>query len=943
VSRPALLVLTIAFCALIAQGQTPRPCQPPALQTNSPGSNIFTEQQEADLGDAIAEHIQRNLRVIDDDEVTGNLSRIGQRIIKHLPKTNLRFQFLLVDLPDANAFVLPGGRIYVSRKLVALALTEDELGGVIGHEIGHLLARQQSIRMTRLMRDVLGVTEVKDRRDIFEKYNQLMENSARKPKAFARSEGKEDDQIVADQVGLFAVASAGYDPQANAQFFDRLTENKGKTGSFFSELFGTTRPESKRVREMIKLVATLPPGCIEARETGPAGDFQRWQAAVINYTGSGRRESLHAVLKKYQLDPPLRGEINHLRFSPDGKLVLAQDDSGIQVLSVEPFAAMFRIEAPEAKPAQFSPDSQDVIVYNSSLRIEVWSVADQKLKTARELVVRKRCLQSLLSPDGKTLACLDGGLDLSLIDVATSNQIFQKKDFYTPTFLDLFLVRLQSILNADESDDSDHELINMGFSPDGRYFAAGAHSSNIGASGSFVTDMNALAFDLTTRESVSLRGPLKRLLGGGFTFSGPDRLVGIDRQDPRKSLLVSFPGGETIDQLSLGNAHIASPARGNYLLVRPISNYALGVMDLSTKKIFMANKQSAFDIYNQKFVSERTNGELGLYGLEKSEMLAKVVLPRNPLGRLRVATLSPDLKWLALSERTRGAVWNLAKGERPYLVRGFRGGYFADDGAFYADFPRLEPDERSIARLDLTRRDVVAGAEIKEARATQQGPFMLVTRPARKDGGFDENVIMEVRDVRTSAPLWSRPFPKEAPRVWVDPQARTMVLSWLVSASAAQAEIKSDPRLTQQLATMKEKEGDYFLQVVDARTGKAISRLLIETGKGSFRISRVFAAGEWVVISDTQNRTLVYSLSTGEQKGKVFGGKAAVSSASPLLCIENESGQLILYDLGSMEERDRFTFSSPVSLAHFSPDGKSLFVLTARQTVYLLDVSSLSR
>jgi len=379
------------------------------------------------------------------------------------------------------------------------------------------------------------------------------------------------------------------------------------------------------------------------------------------------------------------------------------------------------------------------------------------------------------------------------------------------------------------------------------------------------------------------------------------------------------------------------------LLIRPISNYALGVMDLSTKKIFMANKQSAFDIYDQMFVSERTNGELGLYGLEKSEMLAKVVLPRNPLGRLRVATLSPDLKWLALSERTRGAVWNLAKGERPYLVRGFRGGYFADDGAFYADFPKLAPAERSVARLDLTSRDVVAGAEIKDARATQQGPFMLVTKPAKKDGGFDENVIMEVRDVRTSVPLWSRPFPKEAPRVWVDPQARTMVLSWLVSASAAQAEIKSDPRLTNRLATMKEREGDYFLQVVDARTGKAIGRLLIETGKGSFRISRVFAAGEWVVISDTQNRTLVYSLSTGEQKGKVFGGKAAVSSANPLLCIENESGQLILYDLGSMEERDRFRFSSPVSLAHFSPDGKSLFVLTARQTVYLLDVSSLSR
>lgn len=938
-SRPSSIALTILLCALITQAQTAKPCQPPALQAAS-GPNIFSEEQEADLGDAIAEHIQRNLRVIDDEEVTGYLTRIGRRIIKYLPPTSLRFQFLLVDLPDANAFVLPGGRIYISRKLVALAQSEDELGGVIGHEIGHLLARQQSIRMTRLMREVLGVTEVKDRRDIFEKYNQLMENSARKPQAFARSEGKEDDQIVADQVGLFAVARAGYDPQGNAHFFDRITENKGKTGNFFSELFGTTKPESKRVREMLRLVGTLPPSCIETPDTGTAGEFQRWQAAVVNYTGSGRRESLHAVLKKFSLEPPLRGEINHLRFSPDGKYVLAQDDSGVGVLSVEPFAQLFRIEAPEANRAQFSPDSKDVIVYDSSLRIEVWSVTDRKLKAARELFVRKRCLQTLLSPDGKTLACLDGGLDLSLMDVTTGNQIFLKKEFFTPNIYELLVARLSSILNSEEPDDSDYEWINMGFSADGRYFAAGARSSSFG--GSSGSDVG-LVIDLTTAAQVPLKGPIRKLLAGGFTFVGGDRLAGIDRNDPRKSLLVSFPAGETIDQLALGSVHLDSVARGDYLLIRPISDYALGVMDLSTKKIFMASKQSAFDIYNQMFVSERTNGELGLYGLEKSEMRGKVLLPRNPLGRLRVATLSPDFKWLAVSERKRGAIWNLATGERAYLVRGFRGGYFADDGAFYADFPKLEPVERSVTRLDLTRRDVKAVTEIKDARATQHGTLMVVTKPAKKDGDYEQNVLLEVKDVRTSATLWTRSFPKEAPRVWVDAEGQTMVLSWLVSSNAAQAEIKGDPILTKQLATMREKEGDYFLQVVGAGSGAAMGRLLIETGKGSFRISRVFAVGDWIVISDTQNRTLVYSLSTGEQKGRVFGGKAAVSPASKLLCVENESGRLILYDLNSMQERDRFAFAGSVSLARFSPDGKSLFVLTAGQAAYLLDVSSVSR
>lgn len=957
-SRTALLVLAIAFSALIAQGQTPRPCQPPAPLTVTREQNIFTEEQEADLGDAIAEHIQRNYRLLDDEEITDYLKRIGQRIVKHLPPSSLRFQFFLLDLPEANAFVLPGGRVYFSRKLVALAQSEDEIAGVIGHEIGHLLARQGSTRITREFREVLGVTEVKDRRDIFEKYNQLLDSTARNAKAFARDRGHvEKDQIVADQIGLFAVSSAGYDPQAHASLFDRITENKGNTGSFFSELFGTTKPEAKRMREMIKGAASLPSSCIDARAVAPLEEFQRWQASVIKYTGSGRRESLHSVVRKISLEPPLRGDVTHMRFSPDGKFVLAQDESGINVLTREPFALLFRIEAPEAKPAQFTPDSQDIVLYNSALRVEQWSVSAQKLIAAHELIkaehnvmvterglfLRKGCIQSQLSPDGRIMACLDSELNLDLIDVASGAQVFQKKSFYEFDAREVLMMRLwKNAPDANDSANDDFEWINMGFTPDARYFAAGASSTVSNVRGSFSRETSALAVDLTTREQIPLRGPIKKLLSGGFAFLGSDRLVGLDRDNGTNSPVVSFPAGEILDRIPLGSGKLAAATRGNYLLIRPITGYKVGVMDLSTRKIFLANKQSAFDLFDDVFVSERINGELGLYAAAKQEMRAKVLLPRNPLGHLRGGALSPDMRWLAVSERSRGAVWDLTKGERVYHVRGFRGGYFGDDGALYADFPKFEQSERTVVRLDLIRQDVSAGSEIKAERATQFGPFVFILKPA-KEGDYQHDSLLEVHDVRTFAPLWSKAFQKEVPGVWMSPEGQTLVLAWPVSTATAQSEIKSDSNLTRQLARMKEKEGDYFLQVVEARTGKATGGLLIETGKGSFRISGVFASGDSVVISDTENRTLIYSLQTGEQKGKVFGSKAAISSASRLLCVENESGKLILYDLGSMEERDRFTFSSPVSLARFSSDGKSLFVLTARQIVYQLDVSTLAR
>src|SRR5262245_30629392 len=672
-----------------------QPCRPPTPQL-SREPNIFTEEQEVELGDAIAEQIQRNFRVIDDDEVTGHLRSIGERVVKHLPPTRLRFQFFLVDLPEANAFVLPGGRIYVSRKMVAFAQSEDELAAVISHEIGHLVARQQSVTMTRRMKEALGVTQVTDRRDVFDKYNRLVENVGRKPEVFRRGDNHEGkDQIEADQIGLFALAASGYDPQAHARVFGRFAETKGKTGNFFSDLFGVTSPESKRLREMIKGVEALPPGCVESRAGAQTDEYSRWQSAVVSYTGLGRKEALHAVASKTALQPPLRGDVTHLRFSPDGKYVLAQDDAGINVLTREPFKPVFRIDAPEANEAQFTPDSQNVLFSTSDLRVEIWSVAEEKLSEAHEVVVRKTCLQSLLSPDGKTLACMDYEFALNLFDVKSKALVFQIKNFYTPD-LDLFLQRLLRLSNSDEIGDERLNLINMGFSPDGKYFAARQRFIKMIATGP-ATENAALVFDLQARSPLSLKGNVQKLIAGGFAFTASDRMIAFNEAKPDKSALLGLPGGEIIEEFSLFPGRLAPVTKGNYLLVRPFDKSAVGVVDVAKRMVIKGNKTPAIDIYDQVFVAERVTVELGLYATDKNRLLAAVTLQQNPLGRLRAMAFSPDFKWLAVSERSRGAVWNLAKGERAVHLRGFRGGYFSEDGMFYADFPKEGEVERQIA------------------------------------------------------------------------------------------------------------------------------------------------------------------------------------------------------------------------------------------------------
>jgi hypothetical protein len=948
--RLTLVLLTILLCGILSlpiKAQQPE-CQPPALPKSSE-PNIFTEEQEVFLGEAVAEQIQKNYRVIEDPALTDYLSRIGERLVKHLPITSMRLQFFLVDLPDVNAFVLPGGRIYVSRKLVTIAQSEDELAGVIGHELGHLAARESAIDTTRRFKEVLGVTEVKDRSDIFEKYNQLIDNLRRKPEAF-KSRDREKGQMVADQIGFYALTGAGYDPAALARFWDRMTEAKGKTGNWLSDLFGATRPEERRLREMLKAVSTLPAGCMSARPANQAEDYKQWQSSVISYTGLGRREVLPGFVSKQQLQPPLRSDITHIRFSPDGRFVLAQDDSGINVLSREPFAPLFRIEVADAYNANFTPDSKEVVFYTDNLRVERWSVAEQKMLDAKEVVVRRGCMQTSLSPDGKYLACLSPNppyFDLNLINVQTGETALQKKEFYSPNFFQILMI-IDALGSRGRGDSTDIglELVRMGFSTDARYFMAGylGHDHMNPNLKSWVGE----AVDLNTFAKVSIPDSMKKLIAGGFTFIGNDRIAAVNIEDYRKSAILTFPKGELVAEYPM-RGRLEAPTLGNYLLIRPIKDFALGVMNLDTKVIFKANKQPALDIYGDIFVAEMRNGELGLYRMEKNEVVATALLSNFNLGRLLVAELSGDMKWLALSGRSRGGVWNLNnKAEAALYLRGFRGAYFDGDATFFGDFPKYETAERNVARFNLANGEVTPGSAVESRNARQIGPYLLVVKPAKSvkendNYEYGRNVIVEMQDARSLTPLWSKTYPKETPRVWVAGRAGTMALVWDVTDDAARAEIKSDSKLSQRLAGMKEKEGDYFIQILDARTGSELGKLLVETGKGSFRLSNVFAAGDWVIITDTQNRVLVYSLKTGEMKGRVFGGYATVSPAANLLCVENESGKLAVYDLNTMEKRGQITFSSPVALVRFTEDGKRLFVLTSNQTAYVLDTNETTK
>ena len=887
------------------------------------------------LGEAIAARIQKDYAIIEDKALIGYLNALGDKLIRYLPLKQTKLQFFLVDLSDANAFVLPGGRIYVSRKMVALAQNEDELASVISHELGHLAARETAIEVTRQFKLALGVTAVTDRRDIFERYNQLIDSVMRNRNVF-KERDREKGQLVADQIGFNALVSAGYDPKAAAHFWDRVNEVKGKTGSWVSDLFGRTRPEQKRLREMLNALSSLPAGCVQQRTATATPEFKQWQASVVAYTGPGRAESLRHVAAKLELTPPLRSDIKHIKFSPDGKYVLVQDESSINVLTRDPFVTVFHIEAAEANNAHFTPDSQSIVFSTSNLRVEKWSVPEKKITDVREIVVNDPCLQTQLAPDGQILVCVTPRFDLRLIEVSSAKVVFEKKEFLTPNYDSIALIRELASLGL-SAVDSGLEIVNMHFSPNGRYFAAGYYERRAGGGES------AFVLELPSLTKVALPDPVKSAIANGFTFMSDDRLVGINRENTQKSPLMTFPDGKVLAEYELWRQNMVPAAHGDYLIIRPVRNYASGVMDLNKKAIVKVNEKSALDVYDDQIVVEMRNGEVGLYKMEGNKVLATADLPPSSLTGLTVNEISPNGDYIILSSKSRGGVWDLHTGKAITYLRGFNGGYVSPDGFLYADFPKFQTAERNVAKLNLANGDIVPGKKLEYPNSHLVGPYIIVIKSAKLNTflNYNNDVIVEVFEAATMKLLWSKPYPKEAPHAWIDYRQNTASLAWEITEEAARDEIKNDPVLSQKLTRLKEKEGDYLVKVLNMRDGSELGKLVIETGKGSFRLRQVYASGDWVMVADTENRILLYSLKSGELKGRVFGDYATVSPDGKLLCVTNETGKMNLYRLADMQNLEQFVFASSVSVVDFTEDGKRLVVLTSNQTAHVFDISSL--
>ena len=109
--------------------------------TGRPDLVLTTTEGERERGADYAKKVEKEYGLTDNSQLQAYIESLGQRLATHSPRQNVPYQFYVVEMVEPNAFALPGGFVYVSRGLLPIVNSEDELAGVVGHEIGHVAAR----------------------------------------------------------------------------------------------------------------------------------------------------------------------------------------------------------------------------------------------------------------------------------------------------------------------------------------------------------------------------------------------------------------------------------------------------------------------------------------------------------------------------------------------------------------------------------------------------------------------------------------------------------------------------------------------------------------------------------------------------------------------------------------------------------------------------------
>jgi beta-barrel assembly-enhancing protease len=240
-----------------------------------PGFNVFSVEQDVEIGRQSAAEAERQLPLLRDRATEGYINEIGQRLAAVAPGAKYPYRFKAVNVSDVNAFALPGGFMYINRGLIETARNEGELAGVMAHEMAHVALRHGTNQASKAYLaqaglgvlggvlgggaagQIIGAVGGFGLNAVFLKFSRNAETQA-------------------DIVGAQMMAGAGYNPLDMASMFETLEERAGREPSKVEQFFSSHPSPSNRSKRIHEEARLLP----QRGRAAPVGDFRRLQASL---------------------------------------------------------------------------------------------------------------------------------------------------------------------------------------------------------------------------------------------------------------------------------------------------------------------------------------------------------------------------------------------------------------------------------------------------------------------------------------------------------------------------------------------------------------------------------------------------------------------------------------------------------------------------------------
>lgn len=210
------------------------------IQVTEKAARPISEEEEYFIGRAVAARLLQNYPLYENQKLTQYLNLIGKTLALHSekPYTHGGYHFAVLNTNEVNAFACPGGIIFITKGMLQLIRTEDELAAIIAHELAHINHRDgiNSIRQARWAEALAIIGKkaaIQYGSEEFVRLLNIFEGSVDDIlKTLVVNGYSRTQEFLADEKALFYLKKAGYDPNALLNVLERMKKYSSTGGIF---------------------------------------------------------------------------------------------------------------------------------------------------------------------------------------------------------------------------------------------------------------------------------------------------------------------------------------------------------------------------------------------------------------------------------------------------------------------------------------------------------------------------------------------------------------------------------------------------------------------------------------------------------------------------------------------------------------------------------------